>query len=639
MFAVVAGLAVAVNFPALNVCSEETTTTNEPVATAESSSNDHWAFRAPMRPKPPSSKHSGGARSAIDCFVWARLEVERLAPSPPADRYALIRRVSLDLTGLPPSIEDVDAFIDDRSPNAYAKVVDRLLASPHYGERWALWWLDLARYADSNGYESDRTRSIWAYRDWVIGALNDDMPFDQFTIEQIAGDMLPDATDSQRIATGFHRNTWINEEGGHDWEQFRYESVVDRVHTTGTVFLGLTVACAQCHDHKYDPISQREYWQLFAFLNNAEIQSLRDSRPRFPTTFVFEERQDKHKRPTHIHVRGEYQRPDEEVSAAVPAVLHSFSEDVPQNRLTFAKWLVDDRNPLVARVIANQLWQSFFGRGIVSTPGNFGVEGAPPSHPKLLDWLAVELQHSGWSLKSLQRQIVMSAVYRQSSKVSPELAERDPQNILLARGPRFRVDAETIRDIALETSGLIVGRLRGPSVFPPQPGEAGSTFGPFQWKDSTGADRYRRGLYTYRKRGGPYAAFATFDAPPPNTCAMSRRRPNTPLQALAQLNDFVIVEASRALARRVLREGPQDITARVRHAFRLTLTRRPSEWELTTLVEFHEHQRRRFEEGSLDPAAVYGSKANGDATELRSLAAMTTLARLLLNLDGTITKE
>ena len=316
------------------------------------------------------------------------------------------------------------------------------------------------------------------------------------------------------------------------------------------------------------------------------------------------------------------------------------AESLPRNRLGLAKWLVDDRNPLVARVIANQLWQSFFGRGLVSTPGNFGVEGAPPSHPKLLDWLAVELQHSGWSLKSLQRQIVMSAVYRQSSKISPELAERDPQNILLARGPRVRVDAETIRDIALETSGLMVRTLGGPSVFPPQPGAAGSTFGPFQWKDSTGPDRYRRGLYTFRKRGGPYAAFATFDAPPPNTCAMARRRSNTPLQALAQLNDLVVVEASRALAERVLREASEDIAGRVRHAFRLTLSRPPSESEVTALVEFHERQRRRFEEGSLDAAAVYGSAADGDdAAELRALAAMTTLARLLLNLDETITKE
>ncbi|MGI9432717.1 MAG: DUF1549 and DUF1553 domain-containing protein, partial [Myxococcota bacterium] len=790
-----------------------------------------------MRPELPSTRHSHRARSAIDRFIWARLDAEGLAPSPPADRYALIRRVSLDLTGLPPSIEDADAFVNDRDPNAYAKVVDRLLASPRYGERWALWWLDLARYADSNGYESDRTRSIWPWRDWVITALNDDMPFDRFTIEQIAGDMLPEPTVAQRIATGFHRNTWINEEGGHDWEQFRYESVVDRVHTTCTVFLGLTAACAQCHDHKYDPISQREYFQLFAFLNNAdepdlwvpdpeirkrqeetdaevarrvseraahfpplgpelvnltadesrrqhldaklrawlgapperpirwrlldpvsavsngnatmtelddrsvlvtgdrpevdtyeivyetdaqrvtgfrlealpdprlpnygpgrgsyngdgafvitefrvdldrapkraqtpgkaagseadnppqrlefarayanyhkdkhaidnsidgnkltswfigggagkrhvavfetarpyeiaagtrlqvtilqnfvhqqalgrfrlfvtcdagphhsdprptsidvllakdagsrtdddrrtlrdyylsvapelgpyndEIQKLRDSRPRFPTTFVFEQRPDTEIRPTHVHVRGEYRRPDEEVSAAVPAVLPPLIEDAPRDRLAFAKWLVDDRNPLVGRVIANQLWQAFFGRGIVSTPENFGVQGAPPSHPKLLDWLAIELQRAGWSLKSLQRQIVMSAVYRQSSKFSPELVQRDPQNILLARGPRVRVDAETIRDVALETSGLLIGTLGGPSVFPPQPVEAGSTFGPFKWVDSTGADRYRRGLYTFRKRSGPYASFATFDAPPSNTCAMSRRRSNT----------------------------------------------------------------------------------------------------------------
>ena len=907
----------------------------------------HWSFRPPERPKIPGSNFSRRARSAIDHFVWARLDQKGLTPAPPADRHILIRRVTLDLTGLPPSIEEVDAFVNDQAPDAYEKLVDRLLASPQYGERWALWWLDLARYADSNGYESDRSRSIWSWRDWIINALNIDMPFDQFTIEQIAGDMLPDATPAQRIATGFHRNTWINEEGGHDWEQFRYESVVDRVHTTSTVFLGLTMACAQCHDHKYDPISQREYWQLFAFLNNAdepdfwvsdpkirerqqqidaevarriadraakfppldpatttstdqesrqqhlktkfrawlqdpsnrpihwtlldprsaksagnatmtelddhsilvtgdrpevdsyqivyelnsprvtgfrlealpdarlpnygpgrgsfngdgafvitefqvdvvglapspavdsalgtkprpnptqqrlefvhayasykeqeishsidgnklthwfiaggagqrhvavfetkgpqefpagtrirvtipqnfvhqqtlgrfrlfvtgtpgplhpnprptsidllllkdpearteedqislqdyylsiapelesyndEIQKLQASRPRFPTTFIFKERKQKDKRATHIHVRGEYRRPADVVSAAVPAVLHPLAADAPRNRLTLAKWLVDEQNPLVARVIANQLWQSFFGQGIVSTSENFGVQGAPPTHRQLLDWLAVELRQGGWSLKSLQRQIVMSSVYRQSSRITPELAQRDPQNVLLARGPRLRVDAETIRDIALEASGLLVDTVGGPSVFPPQPAEAGETFGGFKWKPSTGTDRYRRGLYTFRKRGGPYAAFATFDAPAPNTCTVSRGRSNTPLQALTQLNDLVVLEASKAMARRVLRNFPNSAADGVRRAWRLALSRPPTESELTALIEFHERQLQRFEEGSLNAEAIYGATANDDE-QLRALAAMTTVARLLLNLDETITKE
>jgi hypothetical protein len=372
---------------------------------------------------------------------------------------------------------------------------------------------------------------------------------------------------------------------------------------------------------------------------NGAIQKLKDSRPRFPTTFVFRQRQQEHKRPTHIHVRGEYRRPGEEVSAAVPAVLHPLNDGAPRDRLALARWLVDKRNPLVARVIANQLWQAFFGRGIVSTPENFGVQGARPSHPMLLDWLAVEFQRGGWSLKSLQRQIVMSAVYRQSSRVSPELTERDPLNILLARGPRVRVDAETIRDIVLEVSGLMVQIVGGPSVFPSQPDGAGSVFGSFEWKPSAGKNRFRRGLYTFRKRGQPYAAFAMFDAPPPNTCAMARRRSNTPLQALAQLNDVVILEAARALATRVFREAPGDVTGCVCYAFRLTLSRPPSETELSTLITFYDRQRQRFEEGSLDAKIVYGSLSTGDEANLQDLAAMTTLARLLLNLDETITKE
>ena len=913
----------------------------------------HWSFRKPQRPKLPPSTGASLEQSGLDRFVNAKLDAEGIEPASPADRYSLIRRVTLDLTGLPPSIEAIDAFVNDPSPDAYQQVVDRLLASPQYGERWALWWLDLARYADSNGYESDRTRSIWPWRDWVIDALNNDMTFDKFTIEQIAGDMLPNATDATRIATGFHRNTWINEEGGHDWEQFRHESIVDRVHTTGTVFLGLTVACAQCHDHKYDPITQREYWQLFAFLNNAdepdfwvadpeirdrqqqidieiarriaaraahfppldpdvaadkknesrrqhldmkfrawvdqpanrplrwslldpvsavsegnatmtelddhsilltgdrpeidsyemvyetdanrvtgfrleaitdsrlpnfgpgrgsfmgdgafaisefrveileasgtdkpdgtdgnvrpsstsmefaraianttsrsgvhslaeetqiknsiddnklthwsiqggpgkqpvavfettrpydlpagtrlrvtilqnfvhqrtlgrfrlyatgddgpmhadqrstsidsllrkefqdhtesdrktlkkhylsiapelsayndEIQKLQDTRPLHPTTFVFAERTNKNKRQSHVHERGEYQRPGENVSPAVPVALHPLRNDLPRNRMGLAQWLVDADNPLVARVAANQLWQSFFGRGIVSTPEDFGLQGAAPSHPKLLDWLAVEFQRN-WSLKSLQRRIVTSAAYRRSSTVSPELSARDPQNILLSRGPRVRVDAETIRDIALAASGLMVHTLGGPSVFPPQPSEAGNTFGPFKWETSVGADRYRRGLYTFRKRAGPYAAFATFDAPPPNTCAMIRRRSNTPLQALAQLNDLVIVEASRALAERVLHEASGDDTERIRHAFRLVLSRPPTDAELSLLVEYHTRQWQRFDTGSLDAQKVYGAESSDNA-ELTALAAMTTVARLVLNLDETITKE
>jgi hypothetical protein len=877
----------------------------------------HWAFAPPKQPPLPNVKDANWPINPIDYFVLARLEAEGLKTSPPADRYTLARRLYLDLIGLPPTPEEADAFVNDPRPDAFEKLVDTLLASPHYGERWARRWLDLARYADTNGYEKDRNRSVWPYRDWVIKALNDDMPFDRFTIEQIAGDLLPNATLSQKIATGFHRNTMTNEEGGIDVEEFRFYNIVDRVATTGTVWLGLTIQCAQCHTHKYDPITQREYYGIFALLNNADepemdvpddgvarkraeieaqikaieadyenrfptpkdaapgdpgakrkhleerlaewektttpkaghwtplrpnstvskkhatmtvldddsvllsgdwpnndtyvveletpltgitalklevlpdpslphggpgraplfqegdfllsefmataaplnggkpqpvkfasashshaksgtsaalaldgkldtgwsilgrvgkanravfvadkpigagvgtrlvvtleqqyihqmtigrfrlwattdprpaqaldmsaeveaalatpaeqrsdaqrltirrhflaiapelkdshekVEQLRKEMPHHPTTLVTSERLPEHARVTHLHTRGEFLKPAEVVSPGVPEVLHPIRRDKPGgshnggslNRLDLARWLVDGRNPLVGRVTVNRHWQAFFGQGLVRTTEDFGIRGDVPTHPELLDWLAIELPKRGWSIKALHRLIVTSATYRQSSHLTPEMLKRDPGNKLLARGPRFRVEAETVRDIALRASGLLTEKVGGPSVFPPQPeGSNAASYGGFNWKTSTGPDRYRRGLYTFTKRTSPYAMFGLFDGPSGEACVARRDRSNTPLQALTLLNDQVFQEAARALADSTPDDRPADRAARM---FRRCLTRPPGQDELDAVVAFYRQQRERMTDA----------------------AAWTAVARALLNLDETITKE
>jgi len=671
--------------------------------------SNHWAFRAPVRPGEPKVANAAGVRNPIDAFILARLEKEGIEPSPEADKVTLIRRLSLDLVGLPPSPAEVDAFLADSNPDAYPKLVERLLASPHYGERWGRHWLDAARYADTNGYGFDNPRVMWRYRDWVIQALNRDLPFDQFTVEQLAGDLLPHATLEQKIATGFHRNTMINQEGGVDQEQYRIEALFDRASTTGAVFLGLTVGCAQCHDHKYDPISQREYYQLLAFFNNQdeptikvvrpgevqqyrristeyEVERLRlqgelakynrdlvglleqwesglsaQDRAKLPgniqdllkiplqkrdldqaqdlekfyrefdkdyqqlqrnlellvstpnsrnpnqyTAMVLEERPKPRK--SYVLVGGDFLRHGVEVTPGVPAVLPPLPDATP-DRLALARWLVDPKHPLTARVTVNRIWQQYFGRGLVRTSEDFGVQGDPASHPELLDWLATEFVEQGWSLKTMHRRIVSSATYRQSSLVTPLLLDRDPENVLLARSPRYRVEAEVVRDIALTASGLIQHQIGGPSVFPPQPpGITDLSRGNLIWVTATGPDRYRRGVYTFWKRTSPYPALTVFDVNSAETATVRRNRSNTPLQSLTTLNDEVFVEAAQALAKR-LAETPGDNAARLRIGFRLCLAREPDGFEKDTL-----------------------------ATLLQSKDWLT-VARVLLNLDETITRE
>jgi hypothetical protein len=878
----------------------------------------HWAFVAPRQAPLPPVKQKEWPRNPIDYFTLARMEAAGLHPSPEADRYVLVRRLYLDLIGLPPTPAEADAFVHDTRPDAYEKLVDHLLDSPHYGERWARRWLDLARYADTNGYEKDRPRSIWPYRDWVINALNRDMPFDEFTVEQLAGDMLRNATTEQKVATGFHRNTMLNEEGGIDPLEYRYYAMIDRVNTTATVWLGLTLGCAECHTHKFDPIPHREYYQVMAFLNNADepqmpvptreltgrrakaeaeiaareadlpkhfpadaahpgekgkqslerkfndwlrqergravrwtvlrpteaksnlpflqvlgdnsvlasgdqskrdvydvqfrtelrgiralrlevlpddslpgrgpgrvfyegepgdfflvdltlgadgrpvqlakatqtfaegkntaaaaidadphtgwavrggqgkaqaavftlaapldkagalalrmvferyyssdlgrfrvsvttdthpaearlpadveelltvpagrltagdrerllryylsiapelageraaIQKLRDALPAYPTTLVMSERPPQDPRPTFVHRRGEFLQTEERVEPDVLSALPPLPKDAPRNRLTFARWLVSPSNPLVGRVTMNRQWAAFFGRGIVRTLEDFGYQGDPPTHPELLDYLAVEFVKQGWSLKKMHRLIVTSATYRQSSRVTPELLEKDPQNLLLARGPRFRLEAELVRDAALSESGLLSEKLGGPSVFPPQPPNVTSegTYGALGWKASEGPDRYRRGLYTFSKRTAPFAMNITFDGPSGEACLARREVSNTPLQALTLMNDMVFVEAAEALGGLTAAQPGTD-AARAGSLFRRVLTRPPSDDELARILAFYQTQKRRLLGKELNAAALAG-KGPGDLTER---AAWTAVARALLNLDETVTKE
>ena len=640
----------------------------------------HWSF------EPPKAQPGG----SIDRFIQQRLAEENLKPSPEADPATLVRRLFLDLTGLPPAPADL-ADLSDWSDKKYEALVNRLLSSKHYGERWGRWWLDQARYADSNGYSIDAPRQIWKFRDWVIDALNTDMPFDRFTIEQLAGDLLPKATEAQKVATGFHRNTQINQEGGIDKEQFRIDGVFDRVATTGSVWLGLSIGCAQCHDHKFDPIEQKEYYSLFAFFNNQDEPTMKvfDAKvdvteltaefkdveakikafikdhtaeldaweagltpaikkslssfltkildvPKAKRSFVqiqslfaasvggvgpFRELNDRHKeldtilnqgtttlvmkelpkpRKTTVFIKGDFTRPADEVTPGTPKVLHAFQKPKTlPNRHDLAKWIVSPQNPLTARVIVNRVWQQYFGRGIVETENDFGTQGTMPSHPELLDFLATELMAKKWSLKELHKLIVTSKTYRQSSANRPDLIEKDPQNYLLARQTRLRLDAEVVRDVCLTASGLLSPKLGGPPVYPPIPdGVMGQGQVKRVWSVSKGADKYRRGLYTFIYRASPPPSLTVFDAPEGFSTCTRRIRSNTPLQALTLMNDSSFFEFATALEKIIQKDGLET-------AFKRCTARAPKADELAVLQK------------------------------LDSLNA----ARVLLNLDETVTRE
>lgn len=909
----------------------------------------HWAFVPPKRPALPQLKNTAWPRTAIDKFILARLEQEKLSPAAPADKATLLRRVSLDLIGLPPTVAELESYLKDQRPDAYERQVDRLLASPHYGERWARVWLDGARYADSDGFEKDKPRNVWFYRDWVIKAMNRDLPYDQFIIEQIAGDLLPNATQDQLVATGFLRNSMINEEGGVDPEQFRMEAMFDRMDAVGKSILGVTIQCAQCHNHKYDPLKQEEYFQLFSFLNdshesnvavytaqeqmkraeifrrtreletdlqhragdwkarmaawekevqanqpkwavvtpviedisnggqkflamkdgsmlaggyaptkftpkatfksgpepiaairlelltdpnlplngpgrspkgslaltefevegapadapdrpvkvkiaaatadvnpaeallepifqdksgrrrvtgpiafaidentdtawnidvgpglrnqsrkavftfekpvsfpagtvftvklkqehggpnsddnqthnigrfrlsltsdagatadtlpksvrdilavpqaertpeqtqtvfrhwrttvsewkavNEEIATLWRDHPEGSTQLILKAREDG--RETHLLTRGDFLQPGKVVQSGVPSFLNPLPKGAPPNRLTFAKWLVDRQSPTTARSLVNRIWQSYFGTGLVSTSENLGMQSEAPSHPELLDWLAVEFMESGWSMKKLHRSIVTSSAYRQSSNVTPELLSRDPDNRLLARGARFRVDAEAVRDIALAASGLLNAKVGGPSVHPPAPAFLflpPASYGPKIWDEDEGPDRYRRALYTFAFRSVPYPSLQTFDAPNGDFSCVRRARSNTPLQALVTLNEPLFFESARALALRTLKEGGSENAQRLAYAFQLSVSRKPTSKEQDLLLTMLDKQRQKLTQGWLSASELTGFNAK-EKIELPpgvspvDWGAWTTVSRVLLNLDEAITKE
>jgi hypothetical protein len=729
---------------------------------------EHWAFQAPVRSPLPAVRSGRWVRNPIDAFVLAALEARGMEPGPEADRQTLVRRVSFDLRGLPPSLAEIDEYLADTAGDAYERMVDRMLASPHFGEKMALMWNDLARHGDTSGFHNDSTRDTWPWRDWVIDAFNDNMPYDQFSIEQLAGDLQPDATAAQRIASGFNRNVRFNEEGGADPEEWLVRYAVDRTVTLGRIWLGLTLNCAECHSHKYDPVSHAEFYSLYAFFNSleevgaggmsgfhgkpvppvmpvrlggeephraavaaaeAELEAIHrslvyvdpgadapavpanesqpsDGKPKGDVALrsfaawwaaaagdesvpkevrellgrpaeslsAAESRQirrhylqhvcvdtrDQFKavnerlrslhavplaqqpvsvelaepRPAHVLTRGDFTQPAEQVERDVPAVLPPLPAATPRNRLTLARWLFDPAHPLTSRVTVNRLWAQIFGRGIVETIGDFGRLGRYPSHPELLDWLAVEFRESGWNTKKLLRLIVTSSTYRQSSGGGEQFAAGDPGNVYLSRAPRFRLMAEEIRDAALRASGQLVETVGGPPVYPVQPVGYYAGKSRWSWKECDGKDRFRRGLYTFWRRTTPYPTFVIFDAPDRSECIVERPRTNTPLQALTTLNDPQFVEAARDLARDLLAcSGDDDL--RLVLGFRRALSRPPTPEEIIVTRGLLDRRRSYY---SIHPDQALALAGSGVVDPV-AVAAWTNVANAILNLDEFIMRQ
>jgi len=672
----------------------------------------HWAYVKPERPELPAVKNAAWPHNEIDRFVLARLEKEGLAPSPEADRYTLLRRLYLDLIGLPPRPEQVKAFAKARGEAVYEAVVDELLASPRFGEHWARVWLDIARYADTKGYEKDDPRTLWPYRDWVIRALNADMPYDEFTVEQIAGDLLPNPTQDQVLATGFHRNTMVNDEGGTDDEEFRVSAVIDRVNTTYSAWMGTTIQCAQCHDHKYDPISEADFYRSYAFFNQTADRDTTDEKPllvlasdddlaaegpaaeravkanaaveaakkaledqsltaearevktqelkvleaelavarherdvisgRIVRVPIVQELPDPVRRQTRMFNRGSFLNPGDPVDADTPKIFPPFPAEMPKNRLGFSRWIASRDNPLTARVAVNRYWERFFGLGLVKTSEDFGMRSEMPSHPELLDWLAVEFMDRGWSLKELCKVIVMSAAYRQSSAESTELRERDPVNRLFARGPRFRLDAEALRDVALEVGGLLSAKMYGPSIMPYQPeGVWNVVYSARKWERSQGEDAHRRGVYTYTRRTSPYPSMITFDAGSRETCLVRRVRTNTPLQALVMLNDPVYIEAAQALGRLMAPLGLKEPRRGIEYGFLAALSRPPTKAEEVRVTELYKTERARYsaDEKAAEAMATKPIGALPEGLSAADAATWSTVGNVILNLDEFVTRR
>lgn len=631
----------------------------------------HWAFIIPQKPALPEVKNKTWVKNDIDYFILQKMEEKGLEPNEEADKERLLKRLCLDLLGLPPTLEMMDGFLADNSPDAYEKMLDKLMQHPAYGEKMSVHWLDLARYADSHGYQDDGYRTQWPWRDWVIHAFNTNMPYDQFVSWQLAGDLLPEATKEQMLATGFNRNHKITEEGGVIPEEYRFMYVADRTDLFGKGLLGVTLECAQCHDHKYDPFSQKEYYQLYSFFNNIKEVGI-ESVIGGPETYAkkplmeitnedikdilsFVNKQDTQQlivsimgdldtlRKTHVLIRGNYETFGEEVAPATPAAILPFdSTKYTGNRLGLAGWLFDKNNPLTARVYANILWQEFFGRGIVKTSGDFGMQGELPSHPALLDWLAVDFMEHDWDIKRFVKQMLMSAAYKQSAVATKEKLATDPENIYLSRGPRYRIHAEFIRDVVLASSGLLNHSIGGPSVKPYQPEGLweGATSGRGLlsiYVQDHGEKIYRRGMYTLIKRTVPPPTMAIFDASNRDICEVRRLKTNTPLQALVMMNDPTVLEASRVLAAALLKE-PLEGNEKIVKAFRTIVARNPRDREVEILSNYYNSQLQSIDEASAAKMLAVGEYPVDETIDKKKLAALMRVIATIYNMEETITK-
>ena len=633
----------------------------------------HWAFIPPQKKQLPKINTSDWAKNEIDFFVAATLEPMGLTPNEEADKERLLKRLSLDITGLPPSLALMDQFLNDQSDKAYEKIVDALMSTPQYGEKMAVNWLDIARYADSYGYQDDNIRTQWPWRDWVIHAFNKNMPYDQFITWQIAGDMLPNATREQILATGFFRNHKYTEEGGVIPEEYRMEYLFDKTKTFTKGIQAITLECAQCHDHKYDPFSQKDYYAFLAFFNNTKekgyegdvsiskpakypILKLTDHELKQYLSFVNKKdtgimtisvMAEDTVRKTYLLNRGVYDQPTGAplVASAVPAVMKFDDKKFERNRIGLAKWTTDKNNPLTARVFVNLLWQEIFGKGLVKTSGDFGMQGELPSHPELLDWLAVDFMENGWNIKKLVKKIVLSATYRQSVKTTAEKQKLDPDNIYLSRGPRNRVSAELIRDIVLSSSGLLVKTIGGPSVKPYQPKGLweGATSGRGSlatYQQDKGMDLYRRGMYTFIKLTLPPPSMSLFDASNRDQCEVKRTKTNTPLQALIMMNDPLVLEASRVLAQNLMTEN-SSITEKYKKAFRAIICRNATTKELEILSSYYKAQVDLFKQGKLDASATIkvGEYSFKSISDKNSFAALMKTVNAIYNMEECITKS
>jgi len=631
----------------------------------------HWAFVKAEKPEVPETDE--WAINEIDHFVLQKMEEKGLRPNPEAEPYELLKRASLDIGGLPPTLEMMNRFADFKGENSYETLLDELIDQPAFGEKLAVLWMDVSRYADSYGYQDDEVRSQWPYRDWVIHSFNENMPYDQFIQYQLAGDLMPNATKEQILATAFNRNHKYTEEGGVIDEEYRVEYVLDKTNTFSKGVLGITMECAQCHDHKYDPFSQKEYFQMYAFFNNSpekgyEGDVTRSKPAKTPILWVdhkdlsgvldfinhpdttklmvsvMGELTGEEQRTTYILDRGVYDAPTTRVEASTPKSILSFPEELDNNRLGLAKWTTDRDNPLTARVFVNLIWQEIFGQGIVRSAGDFGMQGDLPSHPKLLDWLAVDFMENGWDIKRLIKQIMSSATYKQSAEITNKHLKTDPDNFYLARAPRLRLTAENIQDLILASSGLLYTEIGGPSVKPYQPSglweSATSGRGTLaSYIQDKGSDLYRRGLYNFIKLTVPPPKAMIFDGSNRDRCELTRGRTNTPLQALVMLNDPMVLEAARVLSGKITTEFTNDEEA-LNTAFKKILCRNMTEDERELVEEYYTDQLSRFSENpdQIKPTLEVGEyEIKQDQLTARN-AAMMQVIMSLYNLEETITK-